>query len=767
MTRNVYLGADLARRSTPPDARLRRSTAPARSTTRSSGPISPSGRSRWRRRSRSRRPTSSVCRRSPTGGSRSPTDGGWPPISAPARRRRDQVRLPRELKKHLGGKYKVAGVQEEFEAELPADTDGNDATGAGPLGGGPIGADLDARLTMRDVILGARAARSRSRRGRSRRATTRTGSRPTSAGVPIIADRGWLSVEAKVKGEEEGEAEQVPLRQHAPRGVRRSDDQGGPGEGADRGEGRLKTKKPVILVGDLNSGLLNPHEVGDGGNSGNDGDQLAFKALKGFGMKDYGTKGEFTCCYGSPLDIGEEPFDHTIDHILGNKALKAKRPRGLRDRQRSERDHPVGPVAFRSRRRRQQAEDRRRSASRSAPQRKGRSFGAAFSASRGGWQLAPFRRGRAASLLAGDAATKLATSSALLPWRMPAGIRPSTPFLIAVWTRRHVGLGGPAPPSRSSRFGPTIPSVPAASSVWQEPQLVANSSLRAAGRSAGTLSGEALGVALLRDRPDRDRDGEGHEEELRRRGSCAWSSLIAPALPGRGRILPGRRPSGPAPAVSGDRLDEPLAVGDAHPPQPALTAARLRPADRAAMLDQVHVQLVGVGRLGDREHLVVGLLEGGLSAGTGRAGRRPCGHACRPGSRAGRRRRSSRRRRSCGRRRGAPSGSRSRPARGTASSQSRSGSGPSSRRTSWIRGAFVFASPPGRIASITSSVGASRIAAQSPKRVAQPAIGDVAVVVAIRTRRARQHHVLLSAPSRRPPARSHPRGAAQSPAARR
>ncbi len=80
----------------------------------------------------------------------------------------------------------------------------------------------------------------------------------------------------------------------------------------------------AILVGDLNSALGVPHEVGTGFNSGNDGDQLAFKALAAFGMKDYGTGGDFTCCYGSALDIDEDPFDHTIDHVLANKKAKAK-----------------------------------------------------------------------------------------------------------------------------------------------------------------------------------------------------------------------------------------------------------------------------------------------------------------------------------------------------------------------------------------------------------------------------------------------------------
>src|SRR5918992_1826715 len=46
------------------------------------------------------------------------------------------------LERRLDEEYRVVGVQEEFEAELPADVDGSDSTG------GFAGADLDARLTM-------------------------------------------------------------------------------------------------------------------------------------------------------------------------------------------------------------------------------------------------------------------------------------------------------------------------------------------------------------------------------------------------------------------------------------------------------------------------------------------------------------------------------------------------------------------------------------------------------------------------------------------
>ena len=83
-----------------------------------------------------------------------PSDGGAPPISqlpgavAATQVEQDFLKL---LQAQLGSTYKVVKAQEEFDAELPVDKDFSDATGAGPLA--TLGVDLDARLTMRDVIL--------------------------------------------------------------------------------------------------------------------------------------------------------------------------------------------------------------------------------------------------------------------------------------------------------------------------------------------------------------------------------------------------------------------------------------------------------------------------------------------------------------------------------------------------------------------------------------------------------------------------------------
>ena len=66
---------------------------------------------------------------------------------------------------------------------------------------------------------------------------------------------------------------------------------------------------------------------------------------------------------------------------------------------------------------------------------------------------------------------------------------------------------------------------------------------------------------------------------------------------------------------------------------------------------------------------------------------------------------------------------------------------PSSRRTCWIRGAFGWRSPPGRIASSTSSTGGVADLLPGRQRVAQPLVGDVAIAVVGVLGEDRQHQL--------------------------
>lgn len=200
---------------------------------------------------------------------------------------------------NVGAKYEVINVQEEFDEELPADVDGSDATG------GLFGADLDGRLTMRDVILARQG--STVKVGKTDGAQFVNQYEASVGGIPIPVERGWVSVEAKASDKKfrfvntHLEAFGDPTIREAQ--ARELFAKGGP----------LKTSKQVILVGDINSGV-DKHNVSGA-------DQLAFQALLDFGMKDSGKV--HTCCY-SDIFNESQVFDHTVDHVLTKPGLKTK-----------------------------------------------------------------------------------------------------------------------------------------------------------------------------------------------------------------------------------------------------------------------------------------------------------------------------------------------------------------------------------------------------------------------------------------------------------
>jgi endonuclease/exonuclease/phosphatase family metal-dependent hydrolase len=207
--------------------------------------------------------------------------------------------LKRELKKIHAG-YKVVVVQREFDSELPVDQDHNDATG------GLFGADFDARLTMRDVILVKRS--SKVKLGKTRRGHYTTRYEPNVGGIVLPVDRGWASVEAKLKGKKFRFVD-THLEAFGDPKIREA-------QAVELTKGPLKSKRQVILVGDLNSGISRHNEPE------RPGDDLAFRALADFGMKDNGAIQ--SCCYPSLFDPNGV-FDHTVDHVLSKPGLKKLR----------------------------------------------------------------------------------------------------------------------------------------------------------------------------------------------------------------------------------------------------------------------------------------------------------------------------------------------------------------------------------------------------------------------------------------------------------
>jgi endonuclease/exonuclease/phosphatase family protein len=231
-----------------------------------------------------------------------PSDGGSPPVSpigTPATKvHQDFLAI---LKRELGRSYRVVVVQNEFDAELPVDQNGVDEPGS------IAGADFDARLTMRDVILVRRG--SKVKLGKTRKGHFQTRYQPSIGGLPPISvDRGWASVEARRAGRK-FRFVNTHLEAFGDTAIREA-------QAKELTKGPLKTRKQVILVGDLNSGVARHNEPE------RTGDDLAFLALAGFGMKDNGAVQ--SCCYDSLFDPNAV-FDHTVDHVLTKPGLRTTR----------------------------------------------------------------------------------------------------------------------------------------------------------------------------------------------------------------------------------------------------------------------------------------------------------------------------------------------------------------------------------------------------------------------------------------------------------
>ncbi|MGI8460658.1 MAG: endonuclease/exonuclease/phosphatase family protein [Solirubrobacterales bacterium] len=222
-----------------------------------------------------------------------PSDGGSPPsgVGEPATTvKYDFLQLLMDELDATGSKYRVVGVQEEFDAELPVDLDGSDSTGF-------LGGDLDARLTMRDVILARKGVTTKG----LKKGHFETRYEPVIGGaVTLPVDRGWLSTEATVDGAKfrfvnthlEAFGEPTIREAQAKELVAK----GGP----------AKSKKDVVLIGDFNSD--DDSVKGD--------DRLAYAALTKAGFLER-QAAAFACCYPSMTDPSLK-FDHQVDHVLVN-----------------------------------------------------------------------------------------------------------------------------------------------------------------------------------------------------------------------------------------------------------------------------------------------------------------------------------------------------------------------------------------------------------------------------------------------------------------
>lgn len=207
-----------------------------------------------------------------------------------------------EINGHLfGPKYDVVVVQEEFDLEAPADENGE--AGDGPAAQGIPDAEINGRLTMRDVILAKRGPFVHTWNAQSSNFSTLL--EVPVLGNPLPIARGWTATEAWVRGAGPFRFVNTHLEAFQPE-VRAAQaaELVAPG-------GPATSERPVVLLGDLNS----DDDTVEGA------DRLAYEVLLGAGFLARSTDDPLSCCLASSL-LAEgaggsvADFDHQVDHVM-------------------------------------------------------------------------------------------------------------------------------------------------------------------------------------------------------------------------------------------------------------------------------------------------------------------------------------------------------------------------------------------------------------------------------------------------------------------
>jgi hypothetical protein len=213
-------------------------------------------------------------------------------------------------------RYRPVVVQNEFDFEAPADANG--VPGDGPGGGQGVlaNAEVNGRLTMRDVILarvGAGVKTSNPKSGNFSHLLVVN----VAGSKEISVTRGWTSVDAGVRGSKKFHFVNTHLEAFDPETVipsiraQQAEELVAPG-------GPATSKLPVILVGDLNSDVRTEVKAGDG---------QAYRVVTKAGFRERSASKPNGCCIDSSYDLktgSKAEFDHKVDHILTNSPKKVK-----------------------------------------------------------------------------------------------------------------------------------------------------------------------------------------------------------------------------------------------------------------------------------------------------------------------------------------------------------------------------------------------------------------------------------------------------------
>lgn len=220
--------------------------------------------------------------------------------------RYDYLQLLLEQLNRKKPQYEVAVVQPEFDLEAPADENGIPGDGPNPA---IANAEINGRLTMRDVILVRRGAGVQTANPQS--ANFKALLAVPILGKPLTIKRGWTALDAKVRGSGWFRFVNTHLEAFDPAALVPSIRALQAAELVAPGGPAAAGSLPVVLVGDLNSDddTVSP------------GDQQAYRVLLEAGLVERSTNDPLGCCLNSSL-LAEgaggsvADFDHQVDHVM-------------------------------------------------------------------------------------------------------------------------------------------------------------------------------------------------------------------------------------------------------------------------------------------------------------------------------------------------------------------------------------------------------------------------------------------------------------------
>jgi endonuclease/exonuclease/phosphatase family metal-dependent hydrolase len=239
--------------------------------------------------------------------------------------------------KQRGMNYKAAVVGTEFDFEAPADYNNvdNDApSGTSPGGvnfnsdpstddesaGSLDDAELNGRLTMRDVILVNKDSKVKAKLKNPQTGHYQNLYTPNIAGINIPVTRGWVAGDVSVKKGKHEKTVDKKFRfvnthfeafddetQHP--SIRALQAQELTSAGGTYTEGPASAKK-TILVCDCNSDddTVQPD------------DRQAYQVLLDAGFTERSTNDPLSCCVSDLFTAPATEFDHQVDHIMSNQS---------------------------------------------------------------------------------------------------------------------------------------------------------------------------------------------------------------------------------------------------------------------------------------------------------------------------------------------------------------------------------------------------------------------------------------------------------------